>query len=157
MTKAKSVEVDLGETPAAGEDTFDVVETDEPVADEAAAFDVFEGDESVEKLPQGVTLNSDGSVTVPFSSPVTLQVKSSSGTVNARAYDAVTLHRLTGKDMMAIQSVNQEKSALVAMARSARINQMVFKAIYERLTDYDIVRLGQTLAFFMTNPPKTSK
>ena len=125
---------------------------DEPIAvDGAADDDVIDEDlDPLDKLPKSAVVNDDGSVTITLQKPVTLKLKKS-GKIREKAYKHLTLHRMTGADIRAINAVTEEHRVVVSMARSTRIGQAIMNGLFDRMIDYDIMQAGQVLNHFLAS------
>lgn len=108
-------------------------------------------------LPERVKLNEDGSYTLPFLFPVTLRYKNSAGdTVREEAFEELRLHRLKGKDLIAVNNAGA-KAAQVAIACSARINGPKFAKVFEEMDGEDISAAGEVVAFFLGSGRRTGR
>jgi hypothetical protein len=139
-----------------------VVEIDEEGAPAPAAIDpdVVEiaEDSDAAGLPKHAATQPDGSVRLPLRMPVKLRYRrGSSGETREEALDELHMHRLTGADMRAISAASKEAQAAVAIARSARISEAKFAAIYDRMDGADIGFAARVLEHFLGSGPKTGR
>lgn len=103
------------------------------------------------KLPERAKSNDDGSVTLPLLFPVTLQFrKGSTGDIVDEQFDELKLHRLNGEDMIAIMSAGVGQSAVVSIARSARMSPAKMTILYKRMDGSDIFAVGEVVSFFLS-------
>lgn len=156
MKATRTLDIDLTETETPDGSTI-IVDEDRPAALPTAAAEVIDEDvDPLDRLPDHVTQNADGSVTLPLKFPQTLQVKKN-GTVRSDRYEALTFHRLTGADQRAISSASDEMMTVVAFARSTRISQAVMNVLFDRLDLADISAGGQVLNSFIATGRKTGR
>ena len=95
---------------------------------------------------------------LPLLTPVTLRYRrSSSSETREETLAELHLHRLTGADMRAISAASKEAQAAVAIARSARISEAKFAAIYDRMDGADIGFAARVLEHFLGSGPKTGR
>jgi hypothetical protein len=140
-----------------------VVELDEEGVPAAAAVvdpDVVEigEDDGAQGLPKHAELRPDGSVHLPLKMPVTLRYRhGASGATREETLAALHMHRLTGADMRAISAASKDAMAAVAIARSARMAEAKFSAIYDRMDGADIGFAARVLEHFLGNGPTTGR
>ena len=140
-----------------------VVELDEdgaPAAPAAADPDVVEinEDDDGQGLPKHAAMQGDGSVLLPLRAPVTLRFRrGAGGEVREETLASLHLHRLTGADMRAISAASKDAQAAVAIARSARISEAKFGAIYDRMDAADVGFAARVLEHFLSHGPKTGR
>lgn len=122
--------------------------------------DVVEiGDEAdATGLPKHAVVRADGSVDLPLRAPVTLKFRrGAGGEVREDTLAALHLHRLTGADMRAVSAASKDAMAPVMIARSARIPEGKFNAIYDRMDAADVGFAARVLDHFLSNGPKTGR
>jgi hypothetical protein len=142
-----------------------VVEIDEdgapapaPVAADPDVVELPENDDDLKGLPKHAIVQQDGSVRLPLNTPVTLRFrKGSTGETREERLDDLHLRRLTGADMRAISAASKDAQAAVAIARSARIAEGKFGAIYDRMDAADIGAAARVLDHFFSPGPKTGR
>lgn len=105
-------------------------------------------------LPPHAVTQPDGSVLLPLAVPVRLKFRKG-GEVREEVTAELRLHRLTGADMRAISAASKEMVSVVAIARSARISEAKFAAIFDRMDMADIGAAGRVLEHFLGNGPRT--
>ncbi|ARQ59185.1 hypothetical protein EFR00_24905 [Rhizobium sophoriradicis] len=154
LSKPSSLTIDLDED--AGKSTETVVDLDRPATiGSKPEGDVIDEDTNpLDRLPDDVVRNADGSVTLPLHYSVTLRTKKD-GAVKERVFAELIFHRLNGADQRAIAAVSDEHQIAVSFARSTRNNQAVMNALYDKMDLSDIARAGRVINFFVSNGPKT--
>lgn len=96
-------------------------------------------------LPSSATLNEDGTVTVQFDFPVTLEFRSvNGGSAQSVHYDSLRLRRLTGADVTKI--IAAKASTDVALARASGLSQARIALLTERMDAPDVTALRDTIA-----------
>ncbi|SIQ23835.1 hypothetical protein SAMN05880590_102736 [Rhizobium sp. RU35A] len=152
----KTLKIDLDEdalAPVTDTAAADVVIAEDDASTEAV---IDEDGALLDKLPARAVENDDGSVTLPLAYPKTLRTRKN-GQERERVFDALTFHRLSGKDQRIIGGASPEMQAVVAFAQSTRINQAVMNALYDKLDLADITDAGRVLNHFLTSGPKTGR
>jgi hypothetical protein len=140
-----------------------VVEIDEdgapaPVAVDPDLVEIPENDDDLKGLPKHAAVQPDGSVRLPLATPVTLRFRrGSTGETREEHLAELHLRRLTGADMRAISAASKDAQAAVAIARSARIAEAKFGAIYDRMDAADIGAAARVLDHFFSPGPKTGR
>lgn len=146
-------------------DDLVVVIGDEPGAAPAAAEPVPEGVVLVEddrddddKLPKHAVLQPDGSVKLPLRFPVEFRWKRpSEDQVRTETYTELHLRRLTGEDLMAIQSTDKKSASAVAIGRSARMPQNRMNELFKRMDGSDAQAAGEVVSFFLSPGATTGR
>jgi len=135
-----------------------IVDEDGPVpAGPALDADIVNEDvEEDDKLPAHARVNLDGSVTLPLQHPRTVRSQKD-GKIRERLFDALLLYRLTGADLNAIMAASDETSAMVALARSMRLNQAVANGLYTKLDAADAIYSSMVISHFLPSGRKTGK
>lgn len=149
MTKQACIAIDLDESAA----TTSPDPSTTVVVDEAPGAVVNEEGGLAGDLPRRARRNEDGTVTLPLRDPVTLQIKSSAGGVRSETYAELTLHRLRGGDIRAIQSASVASQPVVLLARSAHIREAVMTALFDRMDAADIADASKVVNTFFENGP----
>lgn len=110
------------------------------------------------ELPKRAIRNDDGSVTLPLRDPVVLQYRSAKGgEVREESFESLTMHRLHGKDLRAVMTASEASRAVVAAARSARINEAKFNHVYDRMDGADALDVLEVAGFFLERGQKTGR
>lgn len=126
-----------------------VIDLDDTKDDAAPAMkkaDVDEDDDTI--LPAGCEKNEDGSVTVTLLYPKTVSVRSN-GAVKEERYERLTFHRMTGKDLNAIQSASAATSSIVTFTRLTRIPSRIMTVLFDKLDGKDVTRCGRVINTFL--------
>ncbi|MEO0374256.1 MAG: hypothetical protein AAF329_06405 [Cyanobacteria bacterium P01_A01_bin.17] len=151
MTKIKETKIDLSEDETLDEE---VLNEDAPlpvqIDDE---IDVDEDLDELDQLPKRAVRNMDGSVTLPLEFPVALKTRKG-GKVRERKFNELVMHRMNGSDFRTINAAAEEHQSIVALARSARLNQAVTNALYDRMVDVDIANAGRVMNHFLASGPR---
>ena len=114
-----------------------------PVIDEAAGAD--DG-----KLPPQAVVQDDGSVILPLRFPVTLRFRSAaSGQERTETFAEFHMHRMRGADMRAIEAAKDSSKSAVAMARSCRMGEAKFNAVYDLMDAADIAAASKVVLHFL--------
>lgn len=109
-------------------------------------------------LPKHAVVQQDGSVLLPLMAPVTLRFrKGAAGEVREEAFAELHMHRLLGADMRAISAASKEAQASVALARSARMPEAKFSALFDRMDAADVAAAARVLDHFLGSGPKTGR
>lgn len=109
------------------------------------------------KLPPRAEPQPDGSVILPLDHPVTLAFRrAGSPDVREERFERLHLRRLTGADMRAIAAAG-ENAGVVAIARSARIDQQKFNALFDRMDGADAHAASRVVEHFLGNGRKTGR
>lgn len=155
---SKNLIIDMSETLGDGADHDLVIDEDAPVAAtvEVDADVVDEDIDPADRLPSHAKRNSDGSVTLPLHYPQTIRTKKDNK-VREKIFAELVLHRLNGADQRAISSASDEMMAVVAIARSTRLNQAIMNALFDRMDASDLTAAGQVLNHFLGSGQKTGK
>lgn len=126
----------------------------EPKADEAPVLDAAADD-----LPAGAVRQDDGSVIYTLRHPCVIRYRgTSSGAVREEATTALHLHRLTGADMRAITAASQDMMIVVAIGRSARMeNHGRMKLIFDAMDAQDAATAGEIVGSFLGTGRKTGR
>lgn len=124
--------------------------------DAGAAETIIDEDGLLDRLPKEARRNDDGSVTLTLHYPQVLATQKN-GQVRERRFETLTFHRLTGRDQRAIASATEDMQTVVALAQSAKLNQAVMNALYEKMDMADITNCGRVLNHFLTNGPTTGR
>ncbi len=155
-TPTKTVTIDLNEDEDTRTGTT-IVNEDRPIALPSSNPDVVNEDaDPLDKLPDHAVKNDDGSVTLRLFYPKKLTTMKN-GQVREREFNELTFHRLAGADQRAIGAASDGMMNIVALARSARLNQAVMNALYDKMDAADINDAGRVLSHFLTNGPKTGR
>ncbi len=124
--------------------------------DGGAAEAIVDEDGSLDRLPKEAKRNANGTVTLTLHFPQVLSIRKDSK-ISERRFETLTFHRLTGRDQRAIASATDEMQTVVALAQSAKLNQAVMNALYEKMDMADITNCGRVLNHFLTNGPTTGR
>jgi hypothetical protein len=117
---------------------------------------VVDEDGALDRLPKEARRNDDGTVTLTLHYPQKISSKKE-GKIRERLFETLTFHRLTGRDQRAIASATDDMQTVVALAQSAKLNQAVMNALYEKMDMADITNCGRVLNHFLTNGPATGR
>ena len=102
------------------------------------------------KLPANAAMQPDGSVKLTLAYPFTLRWKNRAGDVTKTdSYPDLTMRRLTGADMRAIESASKGHYVTTGLAKSCRMDQARFNALYDRMDAVDTNAAAEVLGFFM--------
>lgn len=116
------------------------------------------GDEGPDGLPAHAQRQADGTIILPLRHPVTLRYRRpNSDAVREEGVEQLHFHRLTGADMRAISAASQEAMAAVAIARSVRIAEGKFNAIYDRMDAADVTAASLVIGHFLGGGRKTGR
>ncbi|MDI4664717.1 hypothetical protein K9U40_10305 [Xanthobacter autotrophicus] len=126
----------------------------EPITSSAV---IDEDGSAAAELPARAIRNEDGSVTLPLVYPVALQVRSSSGTVRTETFEALTLHRLTGKDIRLISAAPAEGQPAVLLACSTRLRPAIAHALFDQMDASDVRDMTAVATHFFDGGRKTPK
>lgn len=119
--------------------------------------DIIDEDiDPLDRLPKEAVRNDDGTVTLPLHYPVTLKTRKN-GNVRERHFNELKFHRLNGGDFRVISSTPEQHQTIVSIARSAKLNQAVMNALFDKMTDIDITNSGKVLNHFLANGPKAGR
>ncbi|RNC91108.1 MAG: hypothetical protein ED558_14230 [Oricola sp.] len=146
-------QIDLtNDAPVIDEREEPIATSDAVIAEDAKPEDdvIDEDLDPRDQLPKGAVVNDDGSVTITLSRPVTLKTRKE-GKVREKHFGTLTLHRMTGADIRAINGVAEEHRVVTGLARSTRTNQAVMNGLFDRMIDYDIMQAGQVLNHFLAS------
>lgn len=139
----------------------DIYEEGAPAAAAAMDPDVVEipdDDGGAQGMPKHAEMLPDGSVRLPLRMPVVLRFRQgATGATREETLAALHMHRLTGTDMRAISAASKDAMAPVAIARSARMSEAKFSAIYDRMDGADIGFAARVLEHFLGNGPTTGR
>ncbi len=135
------------------ESTMESADNDPEIVDEDA--DVSPED----RLPERCIQNSDGSVTLPFKYPVTLQIRKGgkTGKVRERKFTELRLYRLNGADRRVLSTAKEGMLVATAIARMARLSHSVANKLDEMMDLADTNAVGQVLANFSSTGLRTGK
>ena len=124
-----------------------------------AADEVVVDDSSADgKLPAQAELLADGSVRLPLAFPVTLKFRSArTGAVDEQTVAELVMGRLTGADLRAVSAASEASRATVALARSARIPEMRFNAIFDRMDGADAAAAVRVVEHFLSSGRPTGR
>ena len=129
--------------------------TDEVILDEvgdeqnASTAEVDETQDDVLILPKNAHLNSDNSVTLKLRRPVSINIKTSSGSLRTDNYDELTFHPLNGGDLRAIQQATGDMQNIVIFARATHIREQLMNVLYDKLDAADVVDGGEIISAFI--------
>lgn len=152
----------------AGDMVIEIGEDGHPVAGAAATepaapadADVVElredGDDG-QGLPKHAVRRSDGSVALPLRHPVVLRWrKTGTAEVREERIERLVLHRLTGADLRAVAAASGASQMVVSIARSARVPEGKFGAIFDRMDAADLDAAGRVLEHFFGGGRKTGR
>ncbi len=138
----------------------ELAEDGAPVPRAALDPDVVEigEDDDATGLPKHAVAQPDGSVRLQLRAPVTLKFRrGSGGEVREETLAELHMRRLTGADMRAISAASKDAQAATAIARSARISEAKFGAIYDRMDAADVGFAARVLEHFLSHGPKTGR
>ncbi len=140
------------------DDTSIVVDLTEP-ADPTAAAAPAESDVVVipaevpddERLPARAVLQPDGSVILTLRYPVTLRFSQAGSTAPPREehYAELRMYRLSGGAMRAVMSAGQNHTVTTGIAKSCRMAQFKFDALFDRMDGADVAAAAQVFSFFL--------
>ena len=111
-------------------------------------------------LPAHAVLRGDGSVLVPWLYPDQAAIryrKVSSEEVREERFPPLVMRRLTGADMRAIGAAEERDRAVVAIARSAKIQQGKMNLLYDALDAADAAALARVVSYFLGSGPQTGR
>lgn len=109
-------------------------------------------------LPKHAVPQKDGSVLLPLHAPVALRFrKGAEGEVREETFAEMRMHRLVGADMRAISAASREAQPSVALARSARMPEAKFSALFDRMDAADVAAAARVLDHFLASGPKTGR
>jgi hypothetical protein len=98
-------------------------------------------------LPRGAVRQDDGSVIYTLRHRCVLKYRRpSDGVVREEPITALHLHRLTGADMRAIAAAKDDATVVVAIARSARMNEARMALIFDRMDGEDAAAAGEVVS-----------
>ena len=142
-------------------DMGDVIDLDEAGAPVAAAGPadpdlVVLRDADEDALPPHAVQNDDGSVTLPLRYPVTLRFKRGDK-ITEEMHAELRMHRMTGADLNAIGAAADGSRIAVSVARSARMSELKFKPIFERMDASDARAAAEVVNHFFSNGPTTGR
>ncbi|GGG31017.1 hypothetical protein GCM10010964_18700 [Caldovatus sediminis] len=157
----------MADIPPAAEAVIELGEDGHPLAAPAAetapaaAPDVVELGEDGEDgqgLPRQAARRADGSIALALRHPVVLRWRTA-GTeaVREERIERLVLHRLTGADLRAVTAASEANRAVVAIARSARIPEGKFGAIFDRMDAADLDAAARVLEHFFGPGRKTGR
>lgn len=106
-------------------------------------------------LPAQATLLSDGNVRFRLRKPVTLTVRKA-GRETDEAVAELVFHCLTGADLRAMQA-GGENGPYIGLARSARMGQVRFDAVFDRMDIGDCTAALKVLDHFLGDGLKTGR
>lgn len=106
-------------------------------------------------LPSQATLLSDGNVRFRLRKPVTLTVRKA-GRETDEVVDELVFHCMTGADLRAMQA-GGENGPYVGLARSARMGQVRFDAVFDRMDIADCTAALKVLDHFLGDGLKTGR
>lgn len=130
-------------------------EEDVPVLDLATGtgagdehLPVLGEDGGAAKLPKHAVLLPDRRVHLKLLHPVALRYRSD-GVVREEPFDALTMRRLTGRDMRQIDEAERGDKTVTALAMSTDIPAAKMHLLYDRMDAADIQAAGEVLGFFL--------
>lgn len=107
-------------------------------------------------LPKHAVPQPDGSVRLLLLHPVVLRWKRpNSDEIREERYDELHLHRLTGKDLMAVMAAGKGAMSVVCIGRSTRIPQARMNELFERMDGSDASAAAQVAMSFLAPGRKT--
>ena len=137
------------------DDVVDLGAAETPAAADDGVVNVGEG---AEKLPPNATLQANGSVELMLDYPVVLKTRDpKTGTVTEERWEKFVMHRFTGSDMRAIQAASNETRGQVAIARSAKISDMLARHVWDRMDGADIAAASEVAAYFLESGRRTGR
>lgn len=138
----------------------EVVVLAEEAAPAPATPDAVTIDETADglKLPEGAELLPDGSVRLTLRMPVALQWRTARNPeVTEERFEHLVLHRLTGAGLRAIQAASAGSQVVVALAHSARMPEMKFGPLFDRMDAADAVAAAKVVEYFLAPGPTTGR
>ena len=119
---------------------------------------VVVAEDGLPSLPPAARLQDDGSIILPLAHPVTLRFRKA-GTDSVREESLAELHlrRLTGADMRAVAAASGGAGIMVTLARSARIGEAKFGAIFDRMDAGDVDDALNCVARFLGSGRRTGR
>lgn len=114
------------------------------------------GGEGDSKLPKRAIEQRDGSVILPLRYSVTRKFKTAStGAVREESFHELHMHRLTGADKRLMDAAAPADRVIVAIARSTRMADAMFGALYDRMDASDIDEATNVILYFLGSGPTT--
>lgn len=152
----------MADLPPPGDEhlVIELHEAADPVLAAAAERGVVEiADEATDDdgIPARAIRNEDGSITLPLLTPVTLRFRrAGTDQVREETTEQLVLHRLTGKDLRAISAAKKDQ-AIIAVARSARIAEPKFNAVFDQMDGADASAAIAVAGYFLGAGQKTGR
>ena len=137
-----------------GEDVL-LIDTAEAAA---PALPVLAEDGTAVALPQGAVRQDDGSVLYTLQYPCIIKFRrQSDGATREESLTELHLHRLTGADMRAITAASTDKMTVVAIARSARMNEAKMGLFFDKMDGEDATAAGEIVSSFLGTGRKSGR
>ena len=109
-------------------------------------------------LPKGAVRQPDGSVKLKLAYPCTITYRRQSDqSKREEALEELHMHRLTGADMRAITAASSDKMTVVAIARSARMNEAKLGLFFDRMDAEDAAAAMEVVSGFLGTGRKTGR
>lgn len=138
--------VELGEEPGAA-----------PAEAEPGVVEIAEEEADDDGIPARAIRNEDGSITLPLLTPVVLRFRRpGADQVREETVERLVMHRLTGKDLRAVTAAKKDQ-AIVGAARSARIAEPKFNAIFDQMDAADAAGALAVVGHFLGAGQKTGR
>jgi len=138
---------------------IDLVEIDAaPAATGAVPVLSEDGAPAAPELPPGAVRQDDGSVVYTLRHPCAIKFRRvSDGATREEAVGSLHLHRLTGGDMRAITAASPDMMTVVAIARSARMNEARMKLVFDAMDAEDAAACGEVVSSFLGTGRRTGR
>jgi hypothetical protein len=135
-----------------------ILDLADDAAPAAAALPTLNENGPADDLPPGAVRQDDGSVLYTLHHPCTIKFRrQSDGATREEALTELRLHRLTGADMRAITAVKPEQMTVVAIARSARINEAKMALFFDVMDASDATAAGEVVSSFLGTGRRTGR
>ena len=105
------------------------------------------------ELPDGAVANPDGSVTLTFEAPVTIEFKAPGGAARTETYSSFLLRRMSGKTFRAM--MESKTGGDLALARSSGLSPARLSLITDRMDAGDLMAARETIRELLGRPDGT--